>query len=554
MSSRAQSNNRDTSDKEQGLPQAEDIEREVLAHMLVTGKAWDSLMAGHFHLERHRRIWHAIAALRDRGEPIDRLTVAEQLRTVGSLSNVGGLSYLVDLENGMFAEANLNRHIDILNDKALLRRLINQANAQINAAIAGISSADELLAGGAEFYRVEQATRNHKEEQPSVPGWPEPIAEDGYHGVAGDLVRLLEPHTEADPAGLLIQVLVAWGSLAGRGPYYLAEADLHHTNEYAVIVGTTSKGRKGTSWGRIRGVLRTVDEHWTEQRLLSGVGSGEALIDALADPDKRTLISESELARLLAVISREGCTLSAIMRDGWDTGTVSTRTRQHPVRASGVHLSMIGHVTRQELLRRLNDTELANGWANRVLWVCARRSKLLPHGGKWPELGEITRRLAAATDFARHIGNTRVEFDGGAAALWETVYADLSEGKPGLLGAVTSRAEAHCVRLALIYALLDGARKICEEHLRAALAVWRYCEDSARYIWGDALGDPAADEIRRALINGKLNRTEVRDLFTRNRPAQEIDRALAVLADMGLARSWTETSGGRPVTWWERIR
>src|SRR5262249_16589967 len=113
---------------EPSLPVAEDIERETLGHILVTGKVRDSLPATHFQPAQHQRIWRAIAALRERSEPIDRLTVAEELKTQRSLSSVGGLSYLVSLETGMFPELNLNRHIDILKEKALLRRLINHAN------------------------------------------------------------------------------------------------------------------------------------------------------------------------------------------------------------------------------------------------------------------------------------------------------------------------------------------------------------------------------------------------------------------------------------------
>jgi hypothetical protein len=108
-----------------------------------------------------------------------------------------------------------------------------------------------------------------------------------------ELVRAIEPHTDADPAALLVRFLVAWGSLAGRGPHYLAEADRHHTNEYAVIVGTTSKGRKGTSWGRLLGVLKIIDEHWADVCLLDGLGSGEALIDSVNKEDKRRLVIES---------------------------------------------------------------------------------------------------------------------------------------------------------------------------------------------------------------------------------------------------------------------
>jgi hypothetical protein len=67
-----------------------------------------------------------------------------------------------------------------------------------------------------------------------------------YYGLAGDFVKALEPHTEADPVGLLIQFLVAFGSIVGAKPYYLVENDKHRANLYAVLVGDSARGRKGT--------------------------------------------------------------------------------------------------------------------------------------------------------------------------------------------------------------------------------------------------------------------------------------------------------------------
>lgn len=83
----------------------------------------------------------------------------------------------------------------------------------------------------------------------SVASWPAPIAEAAYHGLAGEVVRTIEPHTEADPVALLVQFLAAFGSCLGRGPHYQVEGDAHHANLYAVLVGDSSKARKGTSWG-----------------------------------------------------------------------------------------------------------------------------------------------------------------------------------------------------------------------------------------------------------------------------------------------------------------
>ena len=87
-----------------------------------------------------------------------------------------------------------------------------------------------------------------------------------------------------------------------------------------------------------------------------------------------------------------------------------------------------------------------------------------------------------------------MSFSPEAADLWKAIYDDLSEQKSGLFGAVTGRAEAQTVRLALLYALLDGATEISLQHLEAGLALWRYCENSARYIFGDSL-DETPDAI-----------------------------------------------------------
>jgi hypothetical protein len=140
-----------------------------------------------------------------------------------------------------------------------------------------------------------------------------------------------------------------------------------------------------------------------------------------------------------------------------------------------------------------------------------------------------------------------------ARALWVEVYPELSEGRPGLFGAVTSRAEAQVVRLSCIYALMAGSSSIQTPHLRAALALWKYCEDSARYIFGDSLGDPVADELRKALRGSPkgMTRTEIRDHFARNRSASQLDHALRALLEYGAVRQERDESDkGRPSERW----
>src|SRR5271155_1917095 len=119
-----------------------------------------------------------------------------------------------------------------------------------------------------------------------------------------------------------------------------------------------------------------------------------------------------------------------------------------------------------------------------------------------------------------------------AREIWNSVYPELSrDDEPGLFGALIARAEAHVLRLAMAYALLDESAEIRPEQLEAALAVWENCENSVRYLFGDAIGDPVADAILQALRqhSSGLTRTEISNLLGRHRKADEIDRALALL-------------------------
>ena len=227
-------------------------------------------------------------------------------------------------------------------------------------------------------------------------------------------------------------------------------------------------------------------------------------------------------------------------------------TKNSPARATGAHIGILGHACREELLRYLNSTEAGNGFANRFLWICAKRSKVLPDGGALRE--ELTvplaDRLREALEFAK--GSHEIHRDEEAGAMWRGVYPALSEGKPGLLGAVIGRAEAQVVRLSLIYALLDLSNIIRAEHLAAALAVWDYAESSARFIFGESLGYPEADRLLAALRNAPegLSRSEVSAVFGRHRSESEIDSALRALAEDGLAeRHSVETQGRSREVW-----
>jgi phage/plasmid primase-like uncharacterized protein len=407
-----------------------------------------------------------------------------------------------------------------------------------------------------------------------IDGWPEPLDAAAYHGLAGEIVRTIEPHTEADNAALLVQVLVAFGALVGRGPHVRVEGDQHHGNLFVLLVGETAKARKGTSWGRVREIFSCVGG-WPN--VASGLSSGEGLKYAVRDPieraerdkktgnteivqvdpgvaDKRLLVIEAEFAQVLRQGARAGNTLSATIRSAWDTGRLATLTKNDPITATGAHICIVGHITADELRAELTATDSANGFANRFLFMAVRRSKVLPFGGgRIPEavLAGLVGRIARAAAKARTLG--AVDMTEAAREAWASVYPTLSEGHRGLFGAVTARAEAQCLRLALMYAMFDEAEAIDRPHLRAAIAVWERAEASARFIFGSALGDPVADEILRALrvAGGEgLTRTGIRDLFRRHQAAERIGAALELLARRNLARRETLATEGRPSEVW----
>jgi hypothetical protein len=141
--------------------------------------------------------------------------------------------------------------------------------------------------------------------------------------------------------------------------------------------------------------------------------------------------------------------------------------------------------------------------------------------------------------------------DGEARALWREVYPALSEGEPGMVGAILNRAEAQVLRLSTLYAVLDRSASIGVAHIRAALALWDYAERSARRIFGRRLGVSLADVLLEALrARGPLTATAISGLFGRHRSAEDLHQALDLLRDLGLVASRVEATGGRSATLW----
>jgi hypothetical protein len=404
--------------------------------------------------------------------------------------------------------------------------------------------------------------------------WPATLNSDAYIGIAGDFIRLVAPQTEGDPCALLIALLTVVGSLIGRGAYLPVGPTHHYGNLFSVIIAETSKGRKGTVMAEAKRFAAMIDPTITA-RMLGGLSSGEGLIEAVRDArfddsqseqgklplakvidngvaDKRLLVCESEMGQALQAAGREGNTLSAVLRMSWDGDELRTLARSNKNVCCEPHISIFGNITLDELQRLLTSTDRTNGFGNRFLWICAKRSQELPWGGNVdePALQALAAKAAHVINSATYYGQCGWASD--AASIWAREYSRLSAGRPGLAGAMSARAEAQTLRIALIYAILDGCNNVDIPHLRAALEVWRYCQESVDYCFGGTTNNSTANRIYGYLTTmpGGASLTQISNHFGRNKKSDELQRALTALKESGIARSETKKTGGRAADIW----
>jgi hypothetical protein len=424
----------------------------------------------------------------------------------------------------------------------------------------------------------------------AVKVWPAPLADAAYYGVLGDIAKGVEPYIEADSAALLVNLLTASGIAMGRNPYLQVGALRHYPVLNAVTVGDTGDNKSdGTSPMRAilgrAGLASSPTQIMLEQiqpRILSGLSTGEGLLWQIRDEryakvrdkkthavseelvdegvaDKRLLVMEPEFARVLAVMYRDGNTLSTILRDLFDSpAKAEVNPKNNPISATEPHVGVIGQVTPDELRRKLHETELFNGFAGRFLWALTRRIKSLPIPLDYEhKVDEHARWWGEAILKARRIQAVRRNHQ--AEEQWTYEYERLRRGeregipeRKAMALDVASRAHVMVLRMSLIFAALDGNPVVTTAHQDAALAVWDYCERCVSYLFGEVATDPVENVIAEALrTRGALGRRELLGLFSRHLPSAALQVALDALLRMGKVRCTEVQTAGRPVERWE---
>ena len=405
--------------------------------------------------------------------------------------------------------------------------------------------------------------------EPPLPkiNWPEPIPASAWVGWLRPFMETVTEHTEADPNAVLVDMLVRIGCAIGRGPHLDISGDRHGVNLFALIVGRTGTGKKGQSGGYPRRIMGLADPTLAEK---SGLSSGEGLIHAIRDDrrtgkvdkhgeeivepgvsDKRLLTVESEFARVLRVAKRNGSSLGQVLRDAWDSRNLASLTKE-PYEATDPHVSVIAHVTPDELRGNLADDDITGGTVNRFLIIASRRSRLLPFGGEL-EKGKLQRladELSGVLDFAR--STNRMTRSPGAREHWAKHYAasaaELDQELP-LMEEVLARGVTHCLRLAILMALLDQSRQIELRHVDAAIDVWKYSERSARWLFGRVRHTAQLERIVQVITaaGGRSRRSELSKKLKRS--GREMDELAEQFRVAGGCIESKQTTG-RPVEWW----
>jgi hypothetical protein len=386
-------------------------------------------------------------------------------------------------------------------------------------------------------------------------GFPLPMTEEAFHGIAGRVCSILEEENETCREALLAQVIVGFGNLVGQGPRTVEENFL---NEFVLIIGDTSSARKGTSLRYALDHLRRIDPDW-DRAVRACPPSGEGIVWHLRDArelkggkvdpgisEKRAFFRAEEFSRIMASIASGG-TLSQRLRECWDHhNPLENLTKIDPIRASNTHISLVAHCTPFEFAQCVRTAEQRNGFINRFLIVAARGVKAVPRPRPidWAAHSEIVSKLREIVN--KNQKTTTIGFTNRAAGAWDQWYVGYRKQKLGFTvayGEMVGRCEGHVKRLAAIYAVLDGKKAIDEVHLNAALAFWRYCADSVTWAFPATenrvnvpIHAPAEVRLANTILDAlkasptkTLTRSQISRALGNNKTPEVIGRALALL-------------------------
>lgn len=314
--------------------------------------------------------------------------------------------------------------------------------------------------------------------------------QDAYYGPLGELAQRLTPIVPINTLALYCQLLVATGALVGRRAQTKYIADEHHTNLFLVTIGKSGVG-KGTAWKLVQKIATEIDPYFPRMthsdsasapgliglvRDASEVQHGKTTVRDPGIADKRCLVTFEEMETFITAICRQGSTLAEIWRQAWDGRTLQNNARIRE-RATNPHISLICHITPgsfEDAMQKLGRKSLTNGFLNRFMFVPVVRERPIHRSKAEPAMGDLTQRIRSALEQLGPPDLSKpprvLEWSPEAWAEWDTFCQAIDDAHPFLEGieALNGRLKPMAMRLALLFAVLDGDREIGLRHLGPA--------------------------------------------------------------------------------------
>jgi hypothetical protein len=340
---------------------------------------------------------------------------------------------------------------------------------------------------------------------------PEPT-EAMFYGIVGKVAEAAADKTEVNPVAAATAFMSFLAANMGRDAFTYIGDTIHHPRIFTLHIGRSGRGRKGDSQQltfRIRQQIENLDKkllgHLHTGSLSSKEGLASLIQDAQGDrtgtEDKRLWIVESEFANVLHQTKRDGNTLSTALRDLWDGSDIKPATKNGRTWVSAPHVGIHANITPIELKALLTSKEMSNGFANRFLYIWAESTTEIAFPKATP--GHIIDALAQETmDVIRFAkgkypdmqNSQEISMSAAAKEYFEAIYPTIRRPLASdFITNILERRAAYVRRLAMLFALTDGARVVEPCHLTAALAWVNYGVQSVRSLRG---GKPSSPQKR----------------------------------------------------------
>jgi hypothetical protein len=379
-----------------------------------------------------------------------------------------------------------------------------------------------------------------------------------WTGWLEDFRRWVTPTTDACEESIYAAGLLALSCAIGRS-VSVNYAGVLYSNLYVVIVGPTSVSRKTTVLRRARSVLqRAFTQDWL--RWARSVGSAEGLLERFCReseagsgkskqlvfapiPGQRLILDESEFTGLFVKMSRPAtANLLEVFLTLYDGEDYKPHTRSRPMEIQQPFFSILSATTPTMLEKRIDDIHLTSGLLPRFAFFQAtpRTPIAYPELSSAEGLEQLALGLQRLSLYAQELSQS-LELTPDARQAWEPVYISFQEEQrtiEGIGADLLSRMTALAMKVALIYAVMQGHRSIFEEDLHAGVSVARYCSDVALEMPLTRLDTSRAARLDEKIL-GTLNgvptfASTIHEQLSGRIGAEELRRELTNLVGLGL--------------------